>query len=114
MYHMEYELEQKKKRKEMERQLLDRLQEGLLDGLIGNGFNMGALTSHAFIMDGRPMLVKCLTDKGPFKEYNSPNPRKSVCEPGHAGIKKQVNKNARNMFSPDTDVPSHITPPDIR
>lgn len=68
MYHMEYELEQKKKRKEMERHLLDRLQEGLLDGLIGSGFNMGALTSHAFIMDGRPMLVKCLTEKGPFKE----------------------------------------------
>lgn len=68
MYHMEYELEQKKKRKEMERQLLDRLQEGLLDGLIGSRFNMGALTTHALIMDGQPMLVKCLTEKGPIKE----------------------------------------------
>ena len=56
MYQMEYELQQKKKRKEMEAQLLDRLKSGLLDGLIGGGFNMGTLTSHALIEDGRPML----------------------------------------------------------
>lgn len=68
MYHMEYELEQKKKRKETENQLLDRLHEGLLDGLIGSGFNMGTLTSRALIEDGRPMLVKYLTEKGPVKE----------------------------------------------
>lgn len=68
MYHMEYELEQKKKRKEMEKQLLARLHEGLLDGLIGSGFNMGTLTSRALIEDGRPMLVKYLTEKGPVKE----------------------------------------------
>lgn len=68
MYHMEYELEQKKKRKEMERQLLDRLQEGLLDGLIGSGFNMGTLTSCTLIEDGCPMLVKYLTEKGPVTE----------------------------------------------
>ena len=68
MYHMEYELVQKKKRKEMEQCLLDRLQEGLLDGLIGSGFNMGTLTSRALIEDGRPMLVKYLTEKGPVKE----------------------------------------------
>ena len=68
MYHMEYELEQKKKRKKIEQQLLDRLQEGLLDGLIGSGFNMGTLTSCALIEDGRPMLVKYLTEKGPTKD----------------------------------------------
>ena len=58
MYQMEYELQQKKKRKEMEVQLLNRLKSGLLDGLIGGGFNMGTLTSHALIEDGRPMLIK--------------------------------------------------------
>ena len=67
MYQMEYELKQKKKRKEMEKQLLEQLEEGLLDGLIGSGFNMGSLTSHALIENGRPMLVKYLTEKGPIK-----------------------------------------------
>ena len=68
MYQMEYELQQKKKRKEMEAQLLNRLKSGLLDGLIGGGFNMGTLTSHALIEDGRPMLIKYLSEKGPIKE----------------------------------------------
>ena len=68
MYQMEYELQQKKKRKEMEVQLLDRLKSGLLDGLIGGGFNMGILTSHALIEDGRPMPIKHLSEKGPIKE----------------------------------------------
>lgn len=68
MYRMEYELEQKKKRKDMEKKLLERLQEGLLDGLVGSGFHMGVLTSCAFIDNGRPMLVKYLTEKGPVKE----------------------------------------------
>lgn len=68
MYHMEYELQQKRKRKEMEMQLLERLQAGLLDGLVGKGHDMGALTSHALIENGRPMLIKYLTEKGPVKE----------------------------------------------
>ena len=68
MYQMEYELQQKKKRKEMEAQLLNRLKSGLLDGLIGGGFNMGTLTSRALIEDGRPMLIKYLSEKGPIKE----------------------------------------------
>ena len=68
MQQMEYEFQQKKKRKEMENQLLIRLKNGLLDGLIGGGFNMGTLTSHALIENGRPMLVKYLTEKGPIKE----------------------------------------------
>ena len=64
----EYALKQIKKRLNMEKQLLERLSDGLLDGLIGNGFNMGTLTSQALIEDGRPMLVKYLTEKGPIKE----------------------------------------------
>lgn len=68
MYHMEYELKQKKKRKEMEKQLLERLEEGLLDGLVGRGFNMGTITSHALIENGRPMLVKYLSEKGAIKD----------------------------------------------
>ena len=68
MYQMEYELQQKKKRREMEISLLGRLKDGLLDGLIGSGFNMGALTSHALIENGRPMLVKYLSEKGPIKD----------------------------------------------
>ena len=68
MYQMEYELQQKKKRKEMEAQLLNRLKSGLLDGLIGGGFNMGILTYHDSIEDGRPMLIKYLSEKGPIKE----------------------------------------------
>ena len=68
MYQMEYELQQKKKRKEMEAQLLNRLKSGLLDGLIGGGFNMGTLTSRALIEDGRPMLIKYPSEKGPIKE----------------------------------------------
>ena len=39
IYQIEYELQQTNKRQEMEKQLLERLNEGLLDGLIGNGFN---------------------------------------------------------------------------
>ena len=68
MYQMEYELRQKKKRKEMEAHLLDRLKDGLLDGLIGSGFDMGTLTSRALIENGRPMLVKYLSEKGPIKD----------------------------------------------
>ena len=68
MYQMEYELQQKKKRKEMEAQLLDRLKGGLLDGLVGSGFNMGTLTSRACIENGRPMLIKYLSEKGPIKD----------------------------------------------
>lgn len=64
----EYALKQMKKRSSMEKQLLERLNNGLLDGLIGSGFNMGTLTSHALIENGRPMLVKYLTEKGPVKE----------------------------------------------
>ena len=66
--HKEYALEQMRKRQEMETQLLARLSSGLLDGLVGSGFNMGTLTSHALIKDGRPMLVRYLTEKGPIKE----------------------------------------------
>ena len=68
IYQIEYELQQTNKRQEMEKQLLERLNEGLLVGLIGNGFNQGTLTSQAFIEDGRPMRVKYLTEKGPVKE----------------------------------------------
>ena len=64
----EYALKQMKKRLNMEKQLLERLNNGLLDGLIGSGINMGTLTSHALIESGRPMLVKYLTEKGPAKE----------------------------------------------
>lgn len=64
----EYALKQMKKRLSMEKQLLERLSNGLLDGLIGNGFNMGTLTSHALIENSRPMLVKYFTEKGPVKE----------------------------------------------
>lgn len=63
-----YGLEQLRKRKEMEKQLLERLGSGVLDGLIGTGFNWGALTSHALIENGRPMLVKYLTEKGPIQD----------------------------------------------
>ena len=51
MYQMEYELQQKKKRREMETHLLGRLKDGLLDGLVGKGFDMGVLTSHALIVE---------------------------------------------------------------
>jgi len=68
MYQKEYELEQLKKRHAMEKSLLERLSSGLLDGLIGGGFNKGVLTSQALIQDGRPMLVQYLTEKGPVKE----------------------------------------------
>ena len=64
----EYALKQMKKRFDMEKQLLERLNDGLLDGLIGTGFNRGALTSHALIENGRPMLVKYLTEKGPIQD----------------------------------------------
>ena len=64
----EYELQQIRKQQQMEVQLLERLNEGLLDGLIGSGFNKGTLTSQALIKDGRPMLVKYLTEKGPVEE----------------------------------------------
>lgn len=66
--HKEYALEQMEKRLEMEKCLLEMLNTGLLDGIIGSGFNMGTLTSRALIEDGRPMLVKYLTEKGPIKE----------------------------------------------
>ena len=66
--HKEYALEQMGKRFEMEKQLMERLNSGLLDGLIGSGFDMGTFTSRALIEDGRPMLVKYLTEKGPIKE----------------------------------------------
>lgn len=64
----EYALKQMEKRLIMEKQLLERLNNGLLDGLIGSGFNMGTFTSLALIENGRPMLVKYLTEKGPVKE----------------------------------------------
>ena len=68
MYQWEYVLKQKEKRREMEKRLLERLEVGLLDGPVGSGFDMGILTSQALIEDGRPMLVKYLTEKGPIKE----------------------------------------------
>lgn len=68
IYQIEYELQQVAKRRDMEKQLLERLKEGLLDGIIGSGFNMGVLTSQSLIKDGRPMLVKYLTEKGPTEE----------------------------------------------
>lgn len=64
----EYALNQMRKRLEMEKQLLERLDSGLLDGVIGSGFNMGTLTSCALIENGKPMLVKYLTEKGPVKD----------------------------------------------
>lgn len=64
----EYALGQMKKRLEMEKQLLERLNSGCLDGLIGTGFNMGTLTSCAMIEDGRPMLIQYLSEKGPIKD----------------------------------------------
>ena len=57
----EYALTQMRKRLEMEKQLLERLDSGLLDGVIGSGFNMGTLTSRALIENGKPMLVKYLS-----------------------------------------------------
>ena len=68
IYQIEYELQQMTKRRDMEKQLLKRLEEGLLDGLIGSGFDMGVITSQALIKDGRPMRVKYLTEKGPTEE----------------------------------------------
>lgn len=64
----EYELQQIRKQRSMEAQLLERLNEGLLDGLIGNGFNKDTLTSQALIKDGRPMLVEYLSEKGPIED----------------------------------------------
>ena len=64
----EYALSQMRKRLEMEKPLLERLDSGLLDGVIGSGFNMGTLTSRAMIENGKPMLVKYLTEKGPVKD----------------------------------------------
>ena len=64
----EYELQQIRKQQSMEAQLLERLNEGLLDGLIGSGFNKGTLTSQALIKEGRPMLVEYLTEKGPIED----------------------------------------------
>ena len=64
----EYELQQIRKQQSMEAQLLERLNEGLLDGLIGSGFNKGTLISQAIIKDGRPMLVEYLTEKGPIED----------------------------------------------
>ena len=64
----EFELEQLQKQEEQERELLSRLEEGLLDGLVGSGFDMGMFTSHALVDSGRPMLVKYLTEKGPIQD----------------------------------------------
>ena len=63
-----FELEQLQKQEEQERELLSRLEVGLLDGLVGSGFDMGTFTSHALIDSGRPMLVKYLTEKGPTQD----------------------------------------------
>ena len=41
-----------------EKELLKRLEAGLMDGMIGEGFEDVDLTSQAMIKDGRPMLVK--------------------------------------------------------
>ena len=68
MYQWEYVLKQKEKRRDMEKNLLERLEVGLLDGPAGSGFDMGELTSQALIEDGRPMLVKYLTKRGLIKE----------------------------------------------
>ena len=64
----EFELEQLQKQEEQERELLERLNEGLLDGMIGSGFNMGVFTSQSLIEDGRPMIARYLTEKGPVKD----------------------------------------------
>ena len=64
----EWELEQWKKRHLQEKELLKRLKAGLMDGLIGEGFEDVDLTSQAMIKDGRPMLVKYLTEKGPVED----------------------------------------------
>ena len=63
----ERELEQWKKRYLQEKELLKRLEAGLMDGMIGEGFENVDLTSQAMIKDGRPMLVKYLTEKGPVE-----------------------------------------------
>ena len=64
----ERELELWKKRYLQEKELLKRLKAGLMDGLIGEGSERVHLTSQAMIKDGRPMLVKYLTEKGPMEE----------------------------------------------
>lgn len=64
----ERELELWKKRYLQEKELLKRLKAGLMDGLIGEGSESTHLTSQALIKDGRPMLVKYLTEKGPVEE----------------------------------------------
>ena len=64
----EWELEQWRKRYLQEKELLKRLKEGLMDGPIGEGSEDFYLTSQALIKDGRPMLVKYLTEKGPVEE----------------------------------------------
>lgn len=64
----EYEVEQLRKRIEMEKQLLERLKNGLLDGIIKSGSTSREFTNIILVEDGRPMLAKYLTEKGPIKE----------------------------------------------
>ena len=68
MIQKEHELEQLKKRKAQESMLLERLKVGLLDGFAGCGFDTGDLTHRALIKEGRPMLVKYLSAKGPIED----------------------------------------------
>ena len=64
----EYEAEQLRKRLEMEKQLLERLNVGLMDGVIRNSITDHEFTHLIFIKNGRPMLAKYLTEKGPIPE----------------------------------------------
>lgn len=63
-----YEVQRLQKRIEMEKQLLDRLESGLLDGVIRNYTTHREFTHLILIKDGRPMFTKYLTEKGPIKE----------------------------------------------
>lgn len=64
----EYEVEKLRKRIKQEKQLLERLKEGLLDGVIKNNMMDGEFTRIILIEEGRPMFAKYLTEKGPIKD----------------------------------------------
>lgn len=64
----EYEAEQLRKRLELEKQLLERLNGGLMDGIIKNNTTHREFTHLMLIENGRPMFAKYLTEKGPIPE----------------------------------------------
>ena len=45
-------------RLELELQVLQRLRDGLLDGIVGNEVTFGEMTRRTFIADGKPIISK--------------------------------------------------------